>query len=34
MQVLQRRQGDRFTLDPLLLAHFAMVEGAAQRGGG
>ncbi|WAM23144.1 tRNA1(Val) (adenine(37)-N6)-methyltransferase [Myxococcus sp. NMCA1] len=30
--MLQRRQGYRFTLDPLLLAHFAMDEGAAQRG--
>ncbi|WP_141621678.1 tRNA1(Val) (adenine(37)-N6)-methyltransferase [Myxococcus sp. AB036A] len=30
--MLQRRQGYRFTLDPLLLAHFAMDEGAAQWG--
>jgi tRNA1Val (adenine37-N6)-methyltransferase len=32
VQVLQRRTGYRFTLDPLLLAHFAVYEGGAHRG--
>ncbi|MBN1206225.1 MAG: methyltransferase [Myxococcaceae bacterium] len=32
VQVLQRRSGYRFTLDPLLLAHFAVYEGGAHRG--
>lgn len=32
VQVLQRRTGYRFTLDPLLLAHFAVFEGGAHRG--
>ncbi|MFP2929455.1 tRNA1(Val) (adenine(37)-N6)-methyltransferase [Pyxidicoccus sp. 3LG] len=32
VQVLQRRLGYRFTLDPLLLAHFAVYEGGALRG--
>lgn len=32
VQVLQRRLGYRFTLDPLLLAHFAVYEGGAPRG--
>lgn len=30
--MLQRRQGYRFTLDPILLAHFAVYEGGAHRG--
>jgi tRNA1Val (adenine37-N6)-methyltransferase len=32
VQVLQRRLGYRFTLDPLLLAHFAVYEAGALRG--
>jgi tRNA1(Val) A37 N6-methylase TrmN6 len=32
VQVLQRRLGYRFTLDPILLAHFAVYEGGAHRG--
>lgn len=32
VRVLQRRLGYRFTLDPLLLAHFAVEEGGAARG--
>ncbi len=32
VQVLQRRVGYRFTLDPILLAHFAVFEGGAHRG--
>jgi tRNA1Val (adenine37-N6)-methyltransferase len=32
VQVLQRRTGYRFSLDPILLAHFAVYEGGAHRG--
>ncbi|MCE9670342.1 methyltransferase [Myxococcus stipitatus] len=32
VRVLQRRLGYRFTLDPLLLAHFTVHEGGAPRG--
>jgi tRNA1Val (adenine37-N6)-methyltransferase len=32
VQVLQRRTGYRFTLDPILLAHFAVFESGAHRG--
>ncbi|MCY1033757.1 methyltransferase [Corallococcus sp. BB11-1] len=32
VQVLQRRAGYRFTLDPVLLAHFAVFEAGAHRG--
>jgi tRNA1(Val) A37 N6-methylase TrmN6 len=32
VQVLQRQAGYRFTLDPILLAHFAVYEGGAHRG--
>ncbi|MDY7228046.1 tRNA1(Val) (adenine(37)-N6)-methyltransferase [Hyalangium rubrum] len=32
VQVLQRRTGYRFTLDPILLAHFAVFEAGAHRG--
>ena len=32
VKVLQRRRGYRFTLDPILLAHFAIYEGGALRG--
>jgi tRNA1Val (adenine37-N6)-methyltransferase len=32
VQVLQRRTGYRFTLDPILLAHFSVYEGGAHRG--
>ncbi len=32
VQVLQRRMGYRFTLDPILLAYFAVYEGGAHRG--
>ena len=32
VQVLQRRLGYRFSLDPILLAHFAVYEGGAHRG--
>lgn len=32
VRVLQRRRGYRFTLDPILLAHFAVYEGGALRG--
>ncbi|WP_323382659.1 tRNA1(Val) (adenine(37)-N6)-methyltransferase [Myxococcus dinghuensis] len=32
VQVLQRRLGYRFTLDPLMLAHFTVQEGGAPRG--
>jgi tRNA1Val (adenine37-N6)-methyltransferase len=32
VQVLQRRTGYRFTLDPILLAYFAVYEGGAHRG--
>ncbi len=32
VQVLQRRSGYRFSLDPILLAHFAVFEGGAHRG--
>ncbi|MBZ4331667.1 tRNA1(Val) (adenine(37)-N6)-methyltransferase [Corallococcus interemptor] len=32
VQVLQRRLGYRFTLDPVLLAHFAVFEAGAARG--
>ncbi|ADO72361.1 tRNA1(Val) (adenine(37)-N6)-methyltransferase [Stigmatella aurantiaca] len=32
VQVLQRRAGYRFSLDPILLAHFAVYEAGAHRG--
>jgi tRNA1(Val) A37 N6-methylase TrmN6 len=32
VQVLQRRTGYRFTLDPILLTHFAVYEAGAHRG--
>lgn len=32
VRILQRRAGYRFTLDPILLAHFAVMEGGAHRG--
>lgn len=32
VQILQRRLGYRFSLDPILLAHFAVFEGGAHRG--
>jgi tRNA1(Val) A37 N6-methylase TrmN6 len=32
VQVLQHREGYRFTLDPILLAHFALYEAGALRG--
>ena len=32
VKVFQRRHGYRFTLDPILLAHFAIYEGGALRG--
>lgn len=32
VQVLQRRAGYRFSLDPILLAHFAVFEAGAHRG--
>jgi tRNA1Val (adenine37-N6)-methyltransferase len=32
VQVLQRRYGYRFTLDPILLAHFSVYEAGAPRG--
>ncbi len=32
VRILQRRTGYRFTLDPILLAHFAVYEGGAHRG--
>ena len=32
VKVLQRRRGYRFTLDPVLLTHFAVFEAGAVRG--
>lgn len=32
VRILQRRSGYRFTLDPILLSHFAVYEGGAHRG--